>query len=72
LWEASKERPAVEERGRKRRWRKTKQEWVENLCIPRCSGDVKVEFVVILFAMIKFSTDKTPIDTFYNYFFTDD
>jgi hypothetical protein len=41
------------------------------LCIPRCSCDVKVEFVVIPIAMIKFSTDKTTIDTFYDYLLTD-
>jgi len=42
------------------------------LDIPRFSCDVKVEFVVIPITMIKFSTDKTTIDTFYGYFFTDD
>ena len=69
---ASKERPAVEKRGRGRKWREVKQGGVKKLCIPRFSGDVKVEFVVILIAMIKFSTDKTTIDTFYDYFLTDD
>ena len=48
------------------------KEWVKKLCIPRFSCDVKVEFVVIPIAMIKFSTDKTTIDTFYDYFLTDD
>ena len=43
----------------------------KKLRIPRCSCEVKVEFVVIPIAMIKFSTDKTTLDTFYDYFLTD-